>query len=316
MTGVKGFIQRFSILGVFLALFLLFAIFVPAFLTGENLFNIIVQSSLLGVVALSLTLVMMAGEIDISFSGSIPLLASSFALMMQRHIPVLVALVIICLTGAVIGLINVQLINRLKLNSFVVTVATMFLLTGVWYAFTGGTTIWTGETFNRNLIYGYLGPLPIIGIILLGLFLILYILSEQTPFAMAMRAVKTDPEACRAAGISVERTKTIAFIISGVIFAFGALLSIARLSGAMATAGTDLMLPTMTIAFVGQSMLGMGRPNMPGVLIGALLLGMVNNAFVLMRLPFWSVPMVYGIILMSSIALANIGQTDIKQVRM
>jgi ribose/xylose/arabinose/galactoside ABC-type transport system permease subunit len=316
MSSMKTFLQKYSILGVFLLLFVIFALFVNSFLTEDNLFNIIVQSTLLAVLALGLNLVMMAGEIDISFSGSVPLLASVFVILIKNGSGMGVALLAIFTIGMLIGLINVLFISKLKLNSFITTVAMMFLLTGFWYAFTGGNTVWVGPEFNRDLFYGYIGPVPIVGIILLVLFGLLYFLSEQTRFGMALRAVRSDAEAARSSGINVFATKAGAFVIAGAVFALSALLSVARLSGALATAGADVMLPTMTIAFVGQSVLGMGRPNMWGILIGALLLGMVNNAFILMRLPFWSVPMAYGIILLVSIALANIGQNQIKQIRM
>lgn len=316
MTKTSTLVQRYAILGVFVGLFVIFAVTVPSFLTLENVMNIIVQSSILGVVGLGLNLVMMSGEIDISFSGSVPLLASVFALLLQRGVSIGLAFGAICGMGVLIALINALLVTRLRLNSFVATIAVTFLLTGIWYAFTGGSSIWVGDTFDREWVYGYVGPMPRIGLILLSVFLVLYVLSEHTRFAMALRAVSASPDAARAAGIGVERTKMYAFVGAGLIFASSSVLSIARLSGAMATAGADIMMPVMTIAFVGQCMLGMGRPNMPGVLIGTLLLGMVNNAFVLMRLPFWSVPMAYGVILMSSIALANIGRRDITQVRM
>jgi len=316
MNDIKAFIQKYSIIGVFLILFAIFSVFVQSFLSTENLLNIIVQSSLLAVLALGLKMVMMAGEIDISFSASVPLLGSAFVLMIQEGINPGIAFLVILLIGMGIGLVNVLLITKLKLNSFITTVAVMFLLSGFWYATTSGQTVWLGETFNRDLIYGYIGPIPIVGLILLVLFIVLYFVSEHTRFGMALQAVRSDAEAARSSGINVFSTKAAAFLIAGAVFALSALLSVARMSGAMAQSGADVMLPTMTIAFVGQSVLSMGRPNMWGILIGALLLGMVNNAFVIMNLPFWSVPMSYGIILMISIALANIGQNQIKQIRM
>ena len=312
----RAVFERYSILGVFVLLFLLFVAFVPAFSSLGNITNLLVQSSVLGVLALGLNLVMMSGDIDISFAGSVPLLASIFTILIQRSLSPWLAFVALCIVGGMIGLINVTLVTRLKLNSFIATVAVMFLLTGAWYAFTGGTTVWLGEAFKGGLLNYSVGPVPLVGCIMLVLAALLYVVSEQTPFAMAMRAVRTDPDAARSAGISVSGTKTIAFVATGAVFALGAVLSVTRLSGAMATAGTDFMLPTMTIAFVGQSVLGIGRPNMPGILIGALLLGMINNAFVLMNLPFWSVPIAYGFVLLASIALSNIGRTEIVQVKM
>jgi ribose transport system permease protein len=315
MKQPRVLFQRYSILGIFVILFLGFFFFVPSFSGRDNITNLLVQSSLLGVLAFGLNIVMMAGEIDISFAGSVPLLASIFVIMVQKYSPWL-AFLTLCGVALLIGLINVGLVSILKLNSFVATVSVMFLLTGTWYAFTGGTTIWLGDRFKNGLLNNSIGPIPLVGCIMLVLAVILYIVSEHTSFAMAMRAVRTDKEAARSSGISVGKTKMVAFLGAGLVFALGSVLSVARLSGAMATAGTDIMLPTMTIAFVGQSVLGFGRPNILGILLGTVLLAMINNAFVLMRMPFWSVPIAYGLILLTSIALSNLGRTEIIQVKM
>lgn len=316
MTKSSSFIQKYAVLAVFFILFMIFSVGIKSFLSPENLINIIVQSSLLAVLALGLNFVMMVGEIDISFSGSVPLLASVFVLLINRGIPSMLAFVVVAMGDMIIGLFIALLVTKLRLNSFISTAAVMFLLTGVWYTITQGKNVWITQGFSRENIYGFIGPIPVIGLILLVVFIILFLISEHTRLGMAMRAVRTDPEAARSSGISVTNTKIIAFVLAGVIFAVSTILSVARLSGAMATAGTEVMLPTMTIAFVGQSVLGLGRPNMWGVIIGAFLLGMVNNAFTLLNLPFWAVPMAYGIILMISIVLSNLGQRQINQVRM
>jgi len=316
MLKIQNNIQKYAILGVFILLFVFFSIGVQNFPTSANLANIVVQSSILAVMALGLNMVMMVGEIDISFAGSVPLLACIFVLLVNGGKPSLLAFGTILLADLIISLVNVLLIVKLKLNSFITTAAMMFLLNGLWFKITKGNNIWIKEGFDRSFIYGYIGPIPIVGIILIFLFIILYLMTERSRFGMAMRAVRSDAETARSSGINVFFTKTFTFLMTGAVFALCTILIVARLSGAVATSGTDVMLPTMTIAFVGQSVLGLGRPNMWGILIGAFLLGMVNNAFTLMNMPFWSVPMAYGTILLISIALANIGQNQIKQIRL
>jgi ribose/xylose/arabinose/galactoside ABC-type transport system permease subunit len=316
MAVTKTMIQRYAVLGVLLLLFVGFSVAVDAFFTFDNLTNLLVQSTVLGVVGFGLAIVMLAGEIDISFAGSIPLAGSIFALLVKNGTPLGFALLAAIGLGVVIALLIALLVTQLRLVSFISTIAVMFLLQGVWHAATGGTTIWLEDELNRDIVFGNVGPVPRIVLIFGFLFLILYLLTEQTPFGLRLQAVGEDAEAARTAGISPARMKTIAFVLGGIIFMFGAFLSTARLSGALATSGADLMLPVMTVAFVGQTVLGMGRPNIPGVLLGALLLGMINNAFVLMQLPIWSVPVANGLILMAAIAMSNIGKREIIQISM
>lgn len=308
-------IKKYSVIGVFLILFLIFSLSIRSFLSVGNLQNIIIQSSLLAVLALGLNFVMMVGEIDLSFSGSVPLLASIFVILINDYTNVIYAFFAILLANLLISFVNALLVSRLKLNSFITTTAVMFLLTGLWYIVSGGKNIWISGSFDREYIYGYLGPIPKVGIILIAVFIIVVLISEHTRLGMAMRAVSSDPEAAKSSGINIFVVKTIGFVVAGIIFSISTVLSVARLSGALASAGTEVMLPTMTIAYVGQSILGLGRPNMWGILIGAVMLGMVNNAFTLLNLPTWAVPMAYGVILMLSIALSNIGETRIKQVK-
>lgn len=309
-------VRRYAVLGVLLVMFIGFSLMIPSFLSFDNVMNLLVQSAILGIVGFGLATIMIAGEIDLSFAGSVPLMGSVFANALKNGMSLGVALLVTFALGIFIALVIAFLVTRLRLVSFISTVAAMFLLTGIWHAYTGGNTIWLSEELNRDMIFGTIGPVPRIVFIFAAVFLALYWLTEHTPFGLRMRAVGTDAEAARTAGISPARMKTAAFVLGGAIFAFGAFLSTARLSGALASSGTDLMMPVMTVAFVGQTVLGMARPNIPGVLVGALLLGMINNAFVLMRLPFWSVPMANGLILIVAITFANIGERDIIQIQM
>lgn len=316
MPERKEALQRYAVLIVLLCLFAIFSLAVDSFFTFDNMMNMLAQSTVLGVVGFGLALIMISGEIDISFAGSIPLAGSVFATLLKDGNSLALSLLAAIVLGVIIELIISLLITKLNLSSFISTVAVMFLLQGVWQAYTGGHTIWLEEELDRQLLFGTVGPVPRVVIIFALVFLALYLLTEQTAFGLRLRAVGQDAEAARTAGINPATMKTAAFALGGAIFMFGGFLSVARLSGALSTSGADLMLPVMTVAFVSQTVLGMGRPNIPGVLIGALLLGMINNAFVLMQLPIWSVPVANGLILMLAIAFSNIGKREIIQISM
>jgi len=308
-------IQKYAIFAILVGLFIFFSILAPTFLTLDNIMNLLVQSAILGIVGFALGIIMMAGEIDLSYAGAIPLAGSIFAMFLRDGAAYPVAVGVAFLVGIAVSAMIAFLVTQFRLVSYVTTIAMMFLLQGIWYVYTEGKNIFIGEELNREFIFGNIGPFPRVVVFFLLLFVILYIVSEHTPFGLRLRAVGTDPESSRAAGISPTKYKAIAFIIGGFIFTIGALLSTARMSGALATSGTNLLMPVMTVAFVGQTFLGMGRPNIPGIFLAAELLAMIDNAFVLMQLPFWSVPIANGIILILAIYLANIGKREIIQIK-
>lgn len=315
MKVSKVFLQKYAIFAILILLFVFFSIVAKSFLTFDNVMNLIVQSAILGITGFALGFIMISGEIDLSYAGAIPLEGAIFAMLLSRGASYITAVGITLGIGLVISLIIAFLVTQFKLVSYITTVAMMFLLQGVWYVYTQGKNIFLGEELNREFIFGNFGPFPRVMIFFLLFFVFLYVISEHTPFGLRLRAVGTDPEASRAIGINPNTYKTAAFMIGGLIFSLGAMLSTARMSGAMATSGTNLLMPVMTVAFVGQTFLGMGRPNIPGIFLAAELLAMIENAFVLMQLPFWSVPIANGIILILAIFLANIGKRGIIQIK-
>jgi ribose/xylose/arabinose/galactoside ABC-type transport system permease subunit len=316
MTSLSTYVQKYTVFIILIVLFVIFSLASPSFFQLNNLMNLLVQSTILGIVGFGLAVIMIAGEIDLAFAGVIPFEGAIFATLLTQGYSLWIAALIALGIGLVVSFLISLLVTRLKLVSFVSTIAMMFLLQGIWYAYTGGKNIYLEGYLDRSLVFGATAGIPRVVILFAVIFVILYILTEQTPFGMHLRIVGEDPESARTMGLSPARFKTAGFLIGGVIFAIGAFLSTARMSGALATSGANLLLPVMTAAFVGQTVLGMGRPNIPGVLLAALLLGMINNAFVLLRLPFWSVPIAEGVILIIAISLANINQRDLVQISM
>jgi len=316
MTSLSTYIQKYTVFIILIVLFVIFSLASPTFFQLDNLMNLLVQSTILGIVGFGLAVIMIAGEIDLAFAGVIPLEGAIFATLLTQGQPLWLSGLVALGIGLVVSYLISLLVTRLKLVSFVSTIAMMFLLQGIWYAYTGGKNIYLEGFLDRSLVFGTFAGVPRVVILFAALFVILYILTEQTPFGIHLRIVGEDPESARTMGLNPTRFKTAGFLIGGAIFAVGAFLSTARMSGALATSGANLLLPVMTAAFVGQTVLGMGRPNIPGVLLAALLLGMINNAFVLLRLPFWSVPIAEGVILIIAISLANINQRDLVQISM
>ncbi|HOJ01480.1 MAG TPA: ABC transporter permease [Anaerolineaceae bacterium] len=316
MKTAKNAVRKNAVFGILIILFLTFAFLKPSFLKVDNLLNLLVQSTILGIVGFGLAIIMMAGEIDLSYAGAIPLEGAIFANLLQKDMGVWPSLGVSFLAGITISLVISQLVTRLKLVSYVTTTSMYFLLQGIWYAYTGGENVYFKEKFNRDLIFGSLAGIPKIVIFFLLLFVILYFLTEHTSFGIRLRAVGEDPEAAKTMGVNSITYKTAGFILGGFIFAIGAFFSTAKMSGALATSGANMLMPVMTVAFVGQTFLGMGRPNIPGVFLAALMMAMIDNAFVLMNSPFWAVPIANGIILILAIFLANVGKRDIIQIKL
>ena len=307
-------LERYGFAGVLTLVFLLSSVFVKSFFTLPNILNIFGQSLVVTILGFGLTIILIAGEIDLSFAGWVPLASTIFAQLLMHGVSPLLALLVILVLGGVMGLFMSLLVVKVKVSSFVSSIGVMFLLLGVNHYITGGNTQWITGLVDRNLFYGSLGGIPKPVLILLLLFLILYILINHTQFGTYLKATGEDQESSKALGINTGLLKTWAFILGIILFSFAAVLQTIRVSGAIEQSGMTLMLPVMAVAYVGQVAIEAGRPTILGTFMAAFLVGLMNNSFALLQFPFWYAPLIEGIILVVAVAVKNIRGRKIVQV--
>jgi ribose/xylose/arabinose/galactoside ABC-type transport system permease subunit len=254
----------------------------PAFATPGNLLNLLRSVAIIGIVAVGMTYVMIVGELDLSVASILALSAVTGALMTEYFIwPV--AVVIGLLTGALAGLVNGLLVTKTRVNSFIITLGTLSVFRGLGLFESEGIPV-RGLEEITPIGQGTLGPIPIQVIILITVVVIGQYVLSRTSLGIQIHAVGDNPRAARLAGLPVARIKIIAFVLVGFLAALAGLIRTAQLGVAEPNAALGLELQVIAATVIGGASLAGGKGSVTGALLGACLLGMMANAFVLLQL--------------------------------
>jgi len=299
------YIFQYSIFFLIGFLLVLFATLVPGFGNVRNLLSMLAQAAVTGVAAYGLAIIMIGGEIDLSFAGSFPLLAYIFARQLSAGSEFFMAVTTILALGIVIGLINAVTVLYMRVPSFLATTVMMFLLTGLYFAISGGRTVYIKGYYG--FLFGFWGPIPKITLFLLVLTVVLHMLTEHTQWGIMLKSIGENPEYAFRMGINVSSIKMTAFALGGVLFSAAALIATIRLSSATGTLGSQALLPVMASAYM-STVVGSGKPNIWGALVASYLLQVIACGFGTLGLPFWATPMAQGVLLLLLVALANVGK--------
>lgn len=290
----------------FLAILLFFTIMLwdRGFVSPDNLLTIVRQSTPVMVMAIGMTFAMSAGEIDLSI-GSIVALAALVAAILLRDNSMPVAILGGLAVGLVIGAVNGLLTVRLRIPSLLVTLGTLGVVSGLARSITNLQAVPVeNETFN--FIFGS-GSIAGFSTLLLWSCLVLVVgqcALHQTVFGRHVLATGGDREAAAAQGINTDRIKVLTLMISGASAALAGLLYAGRLHGARYTLGEADLLTVIAAVVIGGTSLFGGRGTVIGSVIGALILGMLNNGLILMGFSVSEQMIARGLILILAVALS------------
>jgi len=271
-----SFLQRQGALVVLIALVVLSAVSFSTFLTTRNIENILVQISFLGLIVVGVTFVIISHGIDLSVGSQLALGGVIAGFCVQWFWPL--GLIVPPLVTGAIGLLNGLIITKWKLEPFIVTLASLLSVRGLAFAITNEKTVGISDVpaftwFGRGDLFGVRIPI----LICLLAFLIGGIVLTRTTYGKAIFAIGGDEDAARLMGIDVDRTKLIAYTVSGMLAGFAGALLAARLSAGQPVAGPGWELDAIASVVVGGTLLSGGAGSMSGSLIGVLLLGMLRN---------------------------------------
>lgn len=288
--------------GVLAALAAVFAVFTalePSFFSVENLSEIVVQSSIIGVVALGMTLVVVTGGIDLSVGSIVGLVTVVCATNLDSWGPAGTIVIGLAL-GALLGLVNGAFSAYLGLASFIVTLATLNLYRGLAFLYTDGAPIFGLDDRFRSVfagsVLGIQNPIIILALVT-GL---CFTLLTRTRLGTYLRAVGSNAGAARQSGVRVQRTTMLAFVLSGLLCALAALMLMGRVGAAEPVSGTGFELTAIAAVVVGGTSLAGGRASIVGTILGALLLGSIRTGLTLLNVnPYIQFVVTGGIILVA-----------------
>jgi ribose transport system permease protein len=297
--------------GVLVALLVISAalsIATPYFLTTNNILGTVARYfSWICIAGFGEGLVMIGGGLDLSVGSTMGLAGLISALALSAGVPLPLAILLALLCGAVVGLINATTITRIGLNPFIVTLATLSIVRGLTYGLVDGEGVTIpdnadGLTFG-SFGNGSVGGIPYPVLVMLAVGLVLLVLLNQTAFGRRVYAVGGNEGAARLLGLKVNRIKLTMYMISGVASAVGGVLLTAKAGTALPDAGVGYELDVIAAVIIGGTSLSGGRGTIPGILIGAALLGVINNGIVLLGLAGYWQQCITGLVIAAAATL-------------
>ena len=274
----------------------------PVFGTSGNLLNVGLATSVTALLAAGQTFVIILGEIDLSV-GAILGFSAAITAMVLQHQSAPVGILVGLAVGAVAGLVNGLLVTLTRMPSFIATLAMMSVLAGLTLQITQGNPIGVTDYDFQNIGQARMGGVPVPVWIMLVVFVVFGLLLARTRYGRYVYATGDNPEAAKLSGIPVTRTKVLAFVISGALAALAGFIITARLSTAEPTAGTGLELEAIAAVIIGGTSLAGGRGDLIGTIVGALILGVIDNGMNLLDVSPFLQSVVKGLVILFAVLL-------------
>ncbi|QDX91235.1 ribose ABC transporter permease [Brevibacillus laterosporus] len=281
---LKGnFLQQMGPLLGLLLLVIILSIVSSDFLTVSNIFNVLRQVSINALIAFGMTFVILTGGIDLSVGSTLALSSALSAGMMASGSDPFLAIVVGLLAGLVMGAFNGFLVAKGNVAPFIATLATMTVFRGLTLVYTEGKPItglpdsfgMVGKSFFLQI------PMPVIWMLLS--FIVLYFILKHTTFGRHVYALGSNEEATRLSGISTTKVKIWVYSISGLFASLAGIILTSRLNSAQPTAGTSYELDAIAAVVLGGTSLSGGKGWIVGTLIGAMIIGVLNNGLNLLN---------------------------------
>jgi ribose transport system permease protein len=295
-----------------------FSIAVPNYFQLAIFSNIIEDSTYVGVMAIGLAIVVIAGHMDLSVESIAALTAMVTGILFCSHgiglgyaltpqwLVLPVSLLIALVVGGTIGVLNGWLVVRLKMNAFIVTLASYIWVRGLVVAISGGRSAQDLDPALRFIGIQFVGPIPLIAWIAVLCFIGFSFMMAKTPFGRHITMVGGNPVATFRAGIKVDRLVLISFVFAGAVAGLAGWLLVIRTSGATANLGLGMLFHAFAAVVIGGVSLKGGIGRLPGVYAGVLLLSSIQTAINLMGLPAHYTQMIQGALVLAAVLLDTV----------
>jgi inositol transport system permease protein len=309
-------------------IFLIFAVMVvaasllsPAFLSTTNLINVVRQMSVVGLISLGVTGVIVSGGIDLSSGSVVGLTAVVAASLAQDpeyasnpfypgvHVPLIVAVLAACVVGALVGLINGSLVAKTRIPPFIATLGTFTAIRGLALLYTGGRPI-----SDLTDAYNFIGqgdvlgvPVPIIILVIMAI--VTHVLYAHTKFGKYIYAIGGNEQAARVSGIDASRFKMLIYVYAGFLAGLAGLVVSSRIGSGQPGLGVGYELDAIAAAVIGGTSLSAGGiGTVAGTIVGALIIGVLNNILDLTNVSAYWQQIIKGCIIVGAVILDQLKQ--------
>ncbi len=308
-SGVAARVRRITrrpeagIVTVLVLICLVLAVTTRTFLTVDNLFNIMRNYSDIAISALGITMVLLTGGIDLSVGSIMAFAGLVCALgLVNWHLPVPLAIIAGLLGGGLIGLINGTLIQRFRLPPFIATLGMLGVTRGIVVGTTNGQVVRPFPDSFTNIGQGYVGPVPIPVIVMLVMAVLAGLFLAYHTWGTYIYAIGGNETSALLTGLPVGRVKIFVYVMSGVLSGLAGVLVVSRLGVSAPTQATGYELNVIAAAVIGGVSLNGGRGTILGAVLGAMIIGVLYNALVLLSVPtYWQQAFIGGIIIVAAL---------------
>lgn len=311
----SSYASQFGALIVLIVIFILFSIVEPAFLSERNIFNVLRQVSIYGLLGVGMTFVILTAGIDLSigsllalaglvaaavYKGGTGLLSAGTAGQAQGFgLPAALAAAVGI--GIIGGLLQGTAVSRLKIPPFIVTLGGLTAFRGLALLFSGGQPISTFTDEYKFWGQGMIGPVPVPVIIFLTFAVLAGIILRFTRYGRHVYAVGGNQEAARLSGLNIQTILLSVYVISGFFAGFCGFLLSSRLNSAEQVAGVGYELTVIASVVIGGTSLFGGEGGIFGTVIGILLIGVLNNGLTLMNVSPYIQQVLIGLIIVFAV---------------
>ena len=270
------------------------------FLQTSNLFNILRQISMFGILSVGMTFVIVSGGIDLSVGSIIALVCVITANMVNDH-GIIPAILVALLVGALVGLINGVGIAYGKLQPFIMTPGTMYMASGAASIYTNGTPISIKGNFSKIGNSMLFNTIPLPAIYFIVILIAAYLVMRNTRFGRHVYSIGSNKEATRLAGVDVKKVTLSVYILSGVLAAVTGIIFAAQMASGSPVAGEGYEMNAITAAVVGGTSMSGGKGNLLGTFLGAVIMGILSNIMNLCGVSSYWQTVLTGLILVVAI---------------
>lgn len=311
-TGKKfnfgEFYGKWGTLMILVVIAVLSALFVPNFVKPRNLINILLQNAVVAMLAFGASFVILLGHTNVAYGAELAFIGCIDCLVMirlQTMMPpvaaAVVSLAVSIVVGAILGMINGYVITKFNIPAFIMTLAIMTIARGGALLLTDGTPVAGMDDAFNWFGQGYIGPLPTSVVIMIVLFIIAWVLMNKTCFGRHVYAVGGNSNAAEASGISAKRINKKVFLLDGIFTGIAALVFMARQASGTPAGGVQYEFDAITAVVVGGTSLAGGSGNVAGTILGAFIVGIINNVQNLLHINTYWQQVVKGVVILIAI---------------
>lgn len=287
----------------YILVIIFFAIRSPHFFNVKNFLNIALYAANIGILACTMTLIIVAGHIDLSIGSVIALSGIVMGTLLEKGVPVIGAILACMAIGALAGIYNGILITKVGVNAFITTLAGMEIFRGATYLVTDGKSVTIANNTIKWIGRGYTAGVPNAVIIMLLCIVAFSLIAKYTVFGRRIFVIGGSSSVAYLSGINVSKNLMGLFILNGFMCGLASVIYCSQLGAAMPNNATGMEFDVISAVILGGASLSGGKGSITGALFGALLLGTLSNGMVMLNIHTYWQQIISGVVLVLAVVL-------------